>query len=168
MVVHGHFSPHKYLAQHPSAKYLTFFREPTQYLHSLYQFWNKEPLQIDYPLNPLRKELLQKNLNLPDFIYAYSIYSDATLEAYHPDLFYWIGLTEYYNESLELLKRKFPEIIIDNYQVKRQNPNRNIDQKYSSDIIPLVKKILPVYYERYTLAQQKFFSACGEAGILLS
>ena len=168
MVVHGHFSPHKYLSEFPSAKYLTFFREPTQYLHSLYQFWNKEPLQIDYPLNPLRKELLEHNLDFPGFILAYSRYSNATMAAYHPELFFWIGLTAYYQESLELLKRKLPELKIDGYKVKRQNPNRKIDEKYSEETAPLVRKLLPIYYERYATAQQKFFSECEKAGILLS
>lgn len=156
--IHGHYSPSKYKFSFPDAIYLTIFREPTQYINSLYYFWKRTEIRSGSKLNPLRAKLLRNNLTLIEFVYAYAEYSNISFEAYDPQLFEWVGITEHYNESLKILKNKFNFIETERYSVKRRNPIKSLKDKYSDELQPIVKKLLKTEYEIYEAAVNKFNS----------
>lgn len=156
--IHGHFSPLKYKELFPNAIYLTIFREPTQYINSLYHFWKRTEIRSANKLNPLRAKLLANDLSLTEFTYAYADYSKLSYDAYDPNKFDWVGITEKYDNSLRILKNKFSFLETSSYIVKRNNPNKSISDSYPNKLEPLVHELLKTEYQLYNAALKRFYN----------
>lgn len=165
--IYGHIAPEDLSGVYPTAYYLTIYRDPSDYIQSLYHFWKREPIKKGKKINVLRSNLITKRLSLPEFIKAYGEYSKLSMNSYHPDKFNWIGITSFYDSSLKLLKKKIPHIIITSHKKERVNPDKPIHESYSNEFLPLVKKHMPIETKLFNLAFETFKKDCLQYSIPL-
>jgi hypothetical protein len=132
-VIYGHFAPQKYRRAFPEALYITLFRNPIQQLVSLYYYWLRSPVSGN--LHPNRRILLEQKLSLTEFAELIAqprrirkIVSDFRLEYFH-----FAGITEAYNSSLELLKKKYLPGLTFEVDPCNTNPTKKIDECYELD-----------------------------------
>ena len=104
-VVHGHFVASKYRALLPTARFVTWFRDPVERLASHYHYWLREP----DPENATCRKLLDEKLSLPAFA-ALPEMRDVHarfLGGIPVERFAFVGLTEHYDEAMALFARLF-------------------------------------------------------------
>lgn len=118
-VVHGHFVASKYWRVYPEARFVTWFRDPVERLVSHFHYWQREP----DPENPTCRRLIEERLSLPAFA-ALPEMRDVHarfLGGVPPERFAFIGLTERFDEGMELFRRLFcPEL---GFASARRNAN---------------------------------------------
>jgi hypothetical protein len=104
-VVHGHFLASKYWRVYPEARFVTWLRDPVERLASHYHYWLREP----DPRNPTCRRLLEERLTLAGFaalpemrdVHARFL-AGVPLEA-----FAFVGITEAFDDGMELFRRLF-------------------------------------------------------------
>ncbi len=102
-VIHGHIIMNQ-LSYQKTNFYLTWLRDPVERVISHYYYWKNKP---DTNIHPIEYRIKYENLSLVDFsniscmqnIQSYFIGEDI-------ELFNFVGLIEYYKESIELLGKK--------------------------------------------------------------
>ena len=102
-VIHGHIIMNQ-LSYQKTNFYLTWLRDPVERVISHYYYWKNKP---DTNIHPIEYRIKYENLSLVDFsniscmqnIQSYFIGEDIKL-------FNFVGLIEYYKESIELLGKK--------------------------------------------------------------
>jgi hypothetical protein len=101
--VHGHFVATKYWRRFPGARYLIWMREPVERLASHYHYWRRKPDRS----NPTCRRLLEEDLSLVAFAalpelrdVQARLLGDVPVEALA-----FVGITERYDESIELFRR---------------------------------------------------------------
>jgi hypothetical protein len=118
-VVHGHFVAAKYWRVHPEARFVTWFRDPVERLASHYHYWLREP----DPANATCRRLLEERLSLLAFA-ALPEMRDVHarfLGGVPLERFAFVGLTERFDEGMDLFRRLFcPEL---RYESARRNVN---------------------------------------------
>jgi hypothetical protein len=118
-VVHGHFVAAKYWRAYPEARYVAWFRDPIERLASHYYYWLREPDLA----HPLCKRMLDERMSLETFA-ALPEMRDVHvrfLGGVPVERFAFVGLTERFDEGMELFRRLFcPERAI---AVERRNAN---------------------------------------------
>ena len=128
--IYGHFSPEKYRKAFPNALYITFFRDPIQQLVSLYYYWQRSPRHEN--MNPDRKTLLEKELTLIEFAELMSKPKNINeyISLYRIDNFDFIGITEAYESSIELLSKMYLQGLGIKQVQKNINPDKPLGNKY--------------------------------------
>lgn len=118
-VVHGHFVAAKYWRAYPEARFVGWFRDPVERLVSHYHYWQREP----DPENATCRRLIEEKLSLREFA-ALPEMRDVHarfLGGVPPERFAFIGLTERFDEGMELFRRLFcPEL---RFEAARRNAN---------------------------------------------
>jgi len=118
-VVHGHFVATKYWRRYPGARYVAWFREPVERLASHYFYWRRKPDMK----NPTCRRLIEEDLSVQAFA-ALDEMRDVQsrfLGQVPVSKLAFVGLTERYDESIELFRRSFhPDLQV---AVHRQNAN---------------------------------------------
>ena len=118
-VVHGHFIASKYWSRHPDARFVTWLREPIERLVSHYHYWLREP----DPENPTCRRLLEERLTLGEFAALPELRDVQArfLSGLPIEAFAFVGLTERYEEGMELFGRLFG--LEPGVQAARRNTN---------------------------------------------
>ncbi len=127
-VIHGHFRREKYARAFPHAFYMTFYRHPVQQIISQYYYWLRSCNPSD--TNPMRKWVFNTKPDITDFVNVFlSGYDIQKLKKMDPSLFSFVGITEQIDESFEMLKRNFPELLTD-IKAQRINPDKIMGEDY--------------------------------------
>jgi hypothetical protein len=129
-VVHGHFIATKYWRRYPDARYAAWFRDPVERLASHYYFWKRSP----DPEHPTCRRLIEEDLSLPAFAALpemRDVHSKLLGEVPVGRLAF-AGLTERYDESLELFRRIFDPGLQVRVQRRHVNTER-MGERYDLD-----------------------------------
>jgi hypothetical protein len=103
--VHGHFIATKYWRRYPDARYMAWLREPVERLASHYHYWKRKPDRK----NPTCQKLIDEGLSLEAFA-ALPEMRDVQarfLGEVPPQRLAFVGITERYDESIDLFRRAF-------------------------------------------------------------
>lgn len=143
-VVHGHVIMNQ-LPYQKTNFYLTWLRDPVERVISHYYYWKSRP---DINMHPVEYKIKYENLSLVDFssipcmqnIQSYFIGEDI-------ELFNFVGLTEFYKESMILLSEKLLiDFQYDSSTRYRVNLNKEkVSQNEKQIIIENNKKDLEYY-----------------------
>jgi hypothetical protein len=124
-VVHGHFIATKYWRRYPDARYVAWFREPVERLASHYFYWQRNPDMK----NPTCRRLIEDELSIEAFAALPEMrdVQSRFLGQVPVSKLAFVGLTERYDESIELFRRSFyPDLQIVTEQ-QNVNPDRSGD-----------------------------------------
>jgi hypothetical protein len=166
--IHGHFPISRFYGVFANARYVTFLRDPLmRHISGFHHHKNKEKPDNG---NPTARQIWEGKLAVADFLrkkYARNVYKwyvDNSL-----DKFDFIGITEFFDESVKLFKKKFP-------QFKRMEPicinasgekAMNVEQHYP-DIVSDFKKSCIDDYRLYNAAKENFIRECERFNIDLT
>jgi hypothetical protein len=103
--VHGHFIATKYWRRYPQARYMAWFREPVERLASHYHYWRRKPDRQ----NRTCRRLIEEDLSLPAFAALPEMrdVQSRFLGEVPVARLAFVGLTERYDESIDLFRRAF-------------------------------------------------------------
>jgi hypothetical protein len=151
--VHGHFIATKYWRRYPNARYMAWFRQPVERLASHYHYWKRKPDRA----NPTCRRLTEEDLSLEAFA-ALPEMRDVQarfLGEVPVEHLAFVGLTERYDESIELFRSAFyPEL---SAASARQNANPDREgERYGLD--PGVRTAI----ERLNAADMALYVAAGD------
>ena len=136
-VVHGHFIATKYWRRYPDARYIAWFREPVERLASHYHYWKRNPdLQ-----HPVCRRLIEEDLSLEAFAALPEMrdVQSRLLGEVPVDALAFVGITERYDDSLELFRSIFGLSLEAQAAREHVNPERNGD-RYQLD--PAVRSLI--------------------------
>ena len=124
--VHGHFNATKYWRRYPDARYMAWFREPVERLASHYHYWKRKPDRK----NPTCQKLMQEDLSLEAFAALpemRDVHARFLGEVPAASLAF-VGITERYDDSIDLFRRAFyPALPVATERVN-VNPERDGDR----------------------------------------
>jgi hypothetical protein len=132
--VHGHFIATKYWRRYPDARYMAWFRAPVERLASHYHYWKRKPDRK----NPTCQKLIEENLSLEAFA-ALPEMRDVQarfLGEVPPERLAFVGITERYDESIDLFRRAFYPALPATTARVNVNPERDGDRY---DLDPAVR-----------------------------
>ena len=135
--VHGHFIATKYWRRYPDARYMAWFREPVERLASHYYYWKRKPDRK----NPTCERLIEEDLSLEAFA-ALPEMRDVQarfLGEVPPERLAFVGITERYDESIDLFRRAFYPDLPATAERTNANPERGGD---GYDLDPSVRAII--------------------------
>lgn len=169
-VIFGHFSPLKYKERFPNAIYLTFFRDPIQRIISHYHYWQRTEITDIRSVNPLRLIFMEQNLSLKDF--AIMIKEDRIkenhLELFKVANFDFVGIMEYYDRSLMLIKEKvLPDLRYFDHDTFNSNPEKSVKDQYEVEDKIFFEELFKEELEQYHLALTHFKNALGAANFTI-
>ncbi|MEX1297348.1 MAG: hypothetical protein AB1Z67_14390, partial [Candidatus Limnocylindrales bacterium] len=121
--VHGHFIATKYWRRYPHARYMAWFREPVERLASHYHYWKRRPDRQ----NPTCRRLIEEALSLEAFA-ALPEMRDVHarfLGEVPPERLAFVGITERYDESIDLFRRAFYPQLTTHAERVNANPHRD-------------------------------------------
>lgn len=161
--VHGHFISDKYAAI-KDAEFVLWLRNPIQRLFSQYYFWK----QNSYPHSPAWRRFYLEEWSFADFALFPGFRNGQSKYVGSLDInaARVVGITEFYNESLELFKRELC-MHIDAYNVPQHRKNRNLvaggsyelnDKKLEAAILEYHKKDYELYLNGLELFRKKYDS----------
>ena len=151
--VHGHFVATKYWRRYPDARYIAWFREPVERLASHYHYWKRKPDRK----NPTCQKLIEEDLSLEAFA-ALPEMRDVQarfLGEVPPERLAFVGITERYEESIDLFRRAFYPALPATTGRVNVNPERDGDRY---DLDPAVRAEI----ERLNAADMKLYPAALE------
>lgn len=128
--VHGHFIATKYWRRYPDARYMAWFREPVERLASHYHYWKRKPDKQ----NPTCRKLIEDDLSLPDFA-ALPEMRDVQarfLGEVPAARLAFVGITERYDDSIDLFRRAFYPALPATTEHVNANPERG-SERYELD-----------------------------------
>jgi hypothetical protein len=169
-VIHGHFNPEKYRKAFPDALHLTFYRNPVQQLVSLYYFWQRTP---GYgAIHPNRQILLDNKLSLIEFAELTNPKrTKKSNSLYSVQKFDFVGITEAYESSIELLNKLFLHDCGLNIkeETHNTNPGKGVGKKYELDasIYRILCELLQPKLDLYSKAVDVFRDNCKKADVEL-
>ena len=156
--VHGHFIATKYWRRYPEARYMAWFREPVERLASHYYYWKRKPDRK----NPTCRRLIEEDLSLEAFAALPEMRDVQTrfLGEVPAERLAFVGLTERYDESIDLFRRAFyPELPL---EAERTNVNPEREgQRY--DLEPAVRSEI----ERLNEADEALYQAATNRFVAL-
>jgi hypothetical protein len=123
--VHGHFIATKYWRRYPDARYMAWFREPVERLASHYYYWKRKPDRK----NPTCERLIEEDLSLEAFA-ALPEMRDVQarfLGEVPPERLAFVGITERYDESIDLFRQAFYPELPATAERTNANPERGGD-----------------------------------------
>lgn len=147
--------------------FMTMFREPSQRIISSYfheiRHGHSDGTMIDFVKNADKSHMGKRKISV-------NMYQSAIGDIKILNRFVFIGITEYFEESLMLFAKKFninlkPEFIKNN----NINPNKKIKDKYDipKDVFCEIKKLNQADYEIYNYAKELFFKDCEDNNITI-
>lgn len=137
LAVHGHFIATKYWRRYPQARYVAWFRQPVERLASHYHYWKRNPDRK----NPTCRKLLEEDLSLEAFA-ALPEMRDVQarfLGEVPPERLAFVGITERYDESIELFRRDFYPALPATAERVNANPERSGDRY---DVDPTTRRAI--------------------------
>jgi hypothetical protein len=122
-VVHGHFIATKYWRRYPNARYVAWFREPVERLASHYHYWKRHPDRS----NPTCRRLIDEDLSLEAFAALPEMrdVQSRFLGQVPMSRLAFVGLTERFDESIELFRRAFYPALDVSVTQTNANPERS-------------------------------------------
>ena len=104
-VVHGHFQADKYLTLGKDARFCAFFRDPIERFCSQYYYWKRKP-DLE---NVQCRDLIELEMSIKEFAHfeTQKRFYRRVLGHARIDDFTFVGLTEYYKESISLFNKIF-------------------------------------------------------------
>ncbi|MBN1848827.1 MAG: sulfotransferase family 2 domain-containing protein [Deltaproteobacteria bacterium] len=126
-VVHGHFQADKYLSLGKNARFCAFFRDPIERLCSHYFYW----LRVPDLKNTQCKDLIELGMSIQEFSHfeTQKHFYKRILGRVQIDDFTFIGLTEYYKESIHLFNKIFNLQLEDSDHDNSNHTTTQIDYK---------------------------------------
>ncbi len=124
--VHGHFIATKYWRRYPEARYMAWFREPVERLASHYHYWKRQPDRR----NPTCQKLIEEGLSLEAFA-ALPEMRDVHarfLGEVPAESLAFVGITERYDDSIDLFRRAFYPALPATTERVNANPEREGDR----------------------------------------
>jgi hypothetical protein len=148
--VHGHFIATKYWRRYPDARYMAWFREPVERLASHYHYWKRKPDRQ----NPTCQKLIEGDLSLPAFAGLPEMRDVQTrfLGDVPPSKLAFVGVTERYDDSIDLFRRAFYPGLLAATERVNANPEREGE---SYDLDPAVR----LEVERLNAADMALYDA---------
>ena len=138
--VHGHFIGTKYWREYPEARYMAWLRDPVERLVSHYQYWQRKPDKS----NPTCRLMIENDLSMEEFAALREMRNLQTryLGEVPVSALAFVGITERYDESIELFRRAFAPDLDFTAERTNANPGRSggryeIDQDVRSAIAAL-------------------------------
>ncbi len=124
--VHGHFIATKYWRRYPEARYMAWFREPVERLASHYYYWKRKPDRK----NPTCLRLIEEDLSLDAFAALPEMRDIQArfLGEVPAERLAFVGLTERYDESMDLFRRAFYPSLAAETEQTNANPERDGDR----------------------------------------
>lgn len=163
-VVHGHFIATKYWRRYPDARYVAWFRDPVERLASHYHYWKRSP-DLEHPTC---RRLIDEDLSLQAFAALPEMRDvQARLLGEVPvERLDFAGLTERYDDSLELFRRIFaPSLEVKtkprHVNAEREGERYQIDPAVRSAIRELNRSDVQLYAD----AQARFAALAAEHGM---
>lgn len=141
----GHILPIKYKKLHDNNwKFITWLREPSQMIHSLYNYVVKKSDR-----SYLNNFILENNLSIEEFS-LHPVCRNAYQRFFYnfpPDNYFFIGIVENYEDDLKLLSNKL------NLDLKmyHENKNPNKQKSYYNIDNKLLNKMKEYHKEDYNL-----------------
>ena len=159
--VHGHFIATKYWRRYPEAHYMAWFREPVERLASHYYYWKRKPDRK----NPTCKRLIEEDLSIEAFA-ALPEMRDVQarfLGAVPSERLAFVGLTERYDESIDLFRRAFYLALPAQAERTNANPERS-DDGYELDpaVRGVIAQLNPADVLLYAAATTRFEELLAE------
>jgi hypothetical protein len=135
--VHGHFIATKYWRRYPDARYMAWFREPVERLASHYYYWKRKPDRK----NPTCRRLIEEDLSLEAFAALPEMRDIQArfLGEVPAEHLAFVGLTERYDESIDLFRRAFYPALPAITDRTNVNPERDGDRY---DLEPAVRNTI--------------------------
>jgi hypothetical protein len=162
--VHGHFVATKYWRRYPEARYVAWFREPVERLASHYHYWKRKPDRG----NATCRRLVDEDLSLQAFA-ALPEMRDVQarfLGEVPVSSLAFVGLTERYEESIELFRRAFYPALPIEAARSNANPERT-GERY--DLEPATRAAIAELnradVELYAQAEARFEALLAEHGM---
>ncbi len=131
--IHGHFLPLKYrlVLKSNNTNFVTWLRDPVERMVSHYYYWKRNYRPATAPA--LHRKVIQENWSLERFCLGpelQNLYSQF-LWGFPPDLFNFIGITEYYLEDFNFFTNTFLGISLP--QEKKNINSKKENEKYIND-----------------------------------
>ena len=129
--IHGHFIADKYVGLFPNAEFITFFRDPYQQALAHYHFLARNPQRQ----HPEAKIFHESNMSIMDYLEwdAFRNHQTQFLGSLSIDDLAFVGMSDEYPKSLEMLKAKF------GYEL--QEIFENVNNERSSEGYPVTEEI---------------------------
>jgi len=163
--IHGHFRAQKYVEKYPRVKYITWVREPISRIVSHYYYWKRNPDMS----NSTCKEMIDNNCSILDFSNMYEIINLQSFYLHPMNIseYYFVGLTEYYELSIDLFKKVmgiYKDVSIPHEN--RNSPNKSTIYKLESSVEEKIRKINSVDINMYNTAKEVFIKKCQEEKLI--
>jgi hypothetical protein len=163
-VVHGHFIATKYWKRYPEARYMAWLREPVERLASHYHYWKRKPDMK----NPTCRRLIDEDLSIESFAALPEMRDvEARFLGEVPVLaLAFIGLTERYDDSIELFRRAFYPDMAVTAERHNANPERS-GEGYQLDppVRAAIADLNRTDMQLYPAAQARFAALLTEHGM---
>jgi hypothetical protein len=159
--VHGHFIATKYWRRYPDARYMAWFREPVERLASHYHYWQRRPDRS----NPTCRRLLEEDLSLEAFAALPEMrdVQSRFLGAVPVARLVFVGLTERYDESMELFRRAFHPQLPAATERQNANPDREgVRYELEPAVRAVVERLNPADMALYAAACERFEELLAE------
>jgi hypothetical protein len=101
-VVHGHFSDMQLLNIKNNDKIITWLRNPVDRVISHYYYWKSRP---NVNMHPIEEQIKFNNLSLLEFCKIPSMQNVQSYFIQDINRINFFGITEFYQESIQLLKK---------------------------------------------------------------
>lgn len=161
-VIHGHIAPRKYRKTCPNAIYVTFFRHPVQQAISHYYYWLRTPdegLHDEY-----KRALIEQQLDLKKFVCRQFNKRKMRATCSRLDLrnFDFVGITEFYDASLSLLKARYLPELPNEPAAENVNPSKKMGSDYEVDekTLAFITSYLSPLIDHYEKAIAHFRAEC--------
>ncbi len=146
----GHFKADRYIIKYPKAKLITFVRDPVERVISMY-YHRMRDTRTHPNLSKLGKSI-KKDLSLEEFIEIKYLHNRQSqfIDPEKISSFYFVGLTERYEESIRLFKKIFNiskklDIKILNSNPDKAKNNYMISEKLRKKIREYNRKDIVLY-----------------------
>jgi hypothetical protein len=171
--LHGHFQGNAYTDRYPRAKKITWLRDPVERVVSSYYQYHRWPPKPDG--SPFLKGLFEQGWRILDFARRDEMIQQVRwyLDGIPLDQFFFVGITEHYAASLQLLCHQLRIDHPDGLQIQNINPDRkqaavyNLPNAIRQEIAALYADEFAIYERARKRLNEYLISTFGaSAGIL--